>query len=1382
MFQKLNERRRRHAVLCNATAGMVEPLESRLLMTTVVVNTAIDTLYPAGSGLVSIRNAVETADSGTTPTTITFDPTMFATAQSIILNGTQLELSNTTEPTIIIGPAAGLTLDGNANSRIFKIDSNVSAEISDLTITNGQSQGYDYGGGGINNAGTLVLTGATLSGNHGAVGGGLNNSGTATLADDTFTGGVSNNDGLGGTGYAAGVASNGTMTVEDCTIVDNTANSGAAGLSCIGGTCTVVNSIIADNLNNGTDTGDASGTFTSYGYNLVGATDGSSGWNVADKTGTAASLLSPDLGALANNGGPTDTFLPNAGSPVIGAGTTLFVPAALVYDQRGLDRETSGAVDIGAVEQASTAAAPTLTTATVNSTSDAAATSGTMTLRGAIALANSPFVSPSFTINFDPTAFAAAQTITIATGNDPFTFSSPFASITLTGPDAGLTITTANTTVGADGLLVYVMAEANVGLSAVTFTGGQQVTTNSSGYGGAFDVDPYGTMSLTDSTITDCNADYGGALLNNGYVTLINDTFFGNSSGDGDGGAIYTRREGTPATLAIENCTIVGNSAEGKGGGIADEPNGVGNTTVTIANSVVAGNTAGNSGPDIEGAVTTDEGYNLFGAVDGSSSGLLASDLTGSTDAPLAPDLGSLADNGGPTQTLVPQAGSPVIGAGEVSLIPSGVTTDQRGLPRTLNGAVDIGAVEVQSSGGQTGAAATTTTLGASSASIASGDSVTLRASVSSATGQPTGAVTFLDDGGVIGSAQLASGTAMLTTATLASGSNSITASYSGDSIFAASTSAAATITVGGAPAIYITDGAKGTIGEYTTSGAAVNASLVSGLARPANLSLLGNDLYVADLNSDSVGEYTTSGAAVNPSLISGVYPWSLAATSTDIYVVDNSLGTVSDYSLDGTAMNTQLVTGLFGPGAIVADGPDLFIENNVGANIRETTTAGATVEAPFLSGLNGASGMAISGTNLFVCNYGSNTVGEYTTSGATVNASLITGLDGPNSIAVYGGDLYVVSTTSGTIGQYTMSGATVNASFISGLASPLGIAIGGSISTTSTAASVTSVTASAQTIATGESEVFTATVAPAAGPGSAPTGAVTFLDNGAAIGSAQLVSGTAIFTTALPVGSNSITASYSGDSNYAPSASAALTQTILAASSATPTLPSISVPTSGLAGGKFIVKAPIVITNTGSTLSGEFAVVLYLDLADSGLDANPIQLDKLLKHAVLKSGKGFAAPLKTNALPTSVPSGTYHLVAEVTDPSGNVNFVTSAQTVTIAAAFVQPAATVGAVAPSSIVPGKSGSLIVTVANNGNVAASAVTISLSPSSDNSTPIAGAILDQIHSGARILPGKSKSFRLRFKVPSGTAAGTYYPYLSIALGGVTTTTLGAAFTVS
>ena len=106
----------------------------------------------------------------------------------------------------------------------------------------------------------------------------------------------------------------------------------------------------------------------------------------------------------------------------------------------------------------------------------------------------------------------------------------------------------------------------------------------------------------------------------------------------------------------------------------------------------MATNTATLNGPDALGTFAS-QGNNLVGEIDGSS-GWIASDLTGTIAQPLSPLLAALGDYGGPTQTLALLPGSPAIDAGSNALIPAGVTTDQRGLPRVVNSVVDIGAFE----------------------------------------------------------------------------------------------------------------------------------------------------------------------------------------------------------------------------------------------------------------------------------------------------------------------------------------------------------------------------------------------------------------------------------------------------------------------------------------------------------------------------------------------------------------------------------------------------------------------------------------------------------------------------------------------------------------
>ena len=101
---------------------------------------------------------------------------------------------------------------------------------------------------------------------------------------------------------------------------------------------------------------------------------------------------------------------------------------------------------------------------------------------------------------------------------------------------------------------------------------------------------------------------------------------------------------------------------------------------------------------------------------------------------------------------------------------------------------------------------------------------------------------------------------------------------------------------------------------------------------------------------------------------------------------------------------------------------------------------------------------------------------------------------------------------------------------------------------TVSRAASTTGIVSALNPSTYGQSVMFTATVTGLAG-NVMPTGTVTFMDNGTPIGTVTLNSaGAASFpTTALTVGSHTITAMYNSDGNYAAS-SASLTQAVNAA------------------------------------------------------------------------------------------------------------------------------------------------------------------------------------------------------------------------------------------
>jgi hypothetical protein len=122
---------------------------------------------------------------------------------------------------------------------------------------------------------------------------------------------------------------------------------------------------------------------------------------------------------------------------------------------------------------------------------------------------------------------------------------------------------------------------------------------------------------------------------------------------------------------------------------------------------------------------------------------------------------------------------------------------------------------------------------------------------------------------------------------------------------------------------------------------------------------------------------------------------------------------------------------------------------------------------------------------------------------------------------ASYGGDSNFSSSTSSVLTQV-----------VNGVALP---------------ATTTSLISSANPSATGQSITFTATVTGPSGNMTVPTGTVNFLDGTTTLASAGLNgSGVAVYSTSsLAIGSHSITAVYSGDTNFSGSTSTVLTQVV---------------------------------------------------------------------------------------------------------------------------------------------------------------------------------------------------------------------------------------------
>jgi Bacterial Ig-like domain (group 3)/MBG domain (YGX type) len=150
------------------------------------------------------------------------------------------------------------------------------------------------------------------------------------------------------------------------------------------------------------------------------------------------------------------------------------------------------------------------------------------------------------------------------------------------------------------------------------------------------------------------------------------------------------------------------------------------------------------------------------------------------------------------------------------------------------------------------------------------------------------------------------------------------------------------------------------------------------------------------------------------------------------------------------------------------------------------------------------------------------NPIFTFSTSGF-VNGDSITALSGAPALTT-------PATTTSSPGSYPVSavqGSLAAANYI--------FVFGTGTLTVTKAASASTLQLSIAPIVVGSAETMMITVS-SAGAGS-PTGTVSFLDGTTALGSAALVNGQASFTTnALTVGVHTLSASYSGDTNFASS------------------------------------------------------------------------------------------------------------------------------------------------------------------------------------------------------------------------------------------------------
>jgi hypothetical protein len=562
----------------------------------------------------------------------------------------------------------------------------------------------------------VTLTCSTVSGNRASgYGGGILSSGTLSLISSTISNNVAGNEG-------GGLAAGGHTVIRHSTITENTltyALYGRGGGIFAWDETEIYSSIIAGNENG--DVEGATSLLQSQGFNLIGTGNAVGEFQ---QTGDLVGV-EPRLTPLRDNGGPTLTHALLPGSPAINGGD----PAALagvgeipLYDQRGTPypRVHAGRSDIGALE------APSMLVVTqaddVVDPSD-----GLTSLREAILAANHTpgeflIYLPAGTYSlsriggFEDDAQLGDLDIRNSTGR-----------VAIYGAGANQAILDASALAdrifdihsGAaldlvDLTLAHGTAPGDAGGAVRNQIGGRLLLTtstlrnNAAYFGGGIYND--GEATVVSSTLSDNEAQTGGGILNAGELTVAASTLFGNRAAQYGGGIANS------AQATVSNSTLSGNVAELGGGGLANAHTATIRHTTITNNQVAAGLGAGvvslgaastevrstiiaaNQADDVgflfsptNSFIST--GFNLVG--DGNAVGAFqqAGDLVG-----VAPRLGPLSDNGGPTLTHALLLGSPainagdptdVVGAGDVPLF------DQRGsTQRKRADRIDIGSWE----------------------------------------------------------------------------------------------------------------------------------------------------------------------------------------------------------------------------------------------------------------------------------------------------------------------------------------------------------------------------------------------------------------------------------------------------------------------------------------------------------------------------------------------------------------------------------------------------------------------------------------------------------------------------------------------------------------
>jgi Bacterial Ig-like domain (group 3) len=707
---------------------------------------------------------------------------------------------------------------------------------------------------------------------------------------------------------------------------------------------------------------------------------------------------------------------------------------------------------------------------------------------------------------------------------------------------------------------------------------------------------------------------------------------------------------------------------------------------------------------------------------------------------------------------------------------------------------------------------ASTTTLQASPTSANTGQSVTLTATVTSQSGTntPTGSVTFYNGSTSLGTATLGStGTATFSTTTLPVGSESITASYGGDSNDAGSTSQPVTVTITSAivstTTVLASSATSINSGQSVTFTATVAPKSGSNVPTGTVTFLDGTTaLGTGTLNASGVATFTTTTLATGTQSITASYGGDSKDSSSVSQVVSVIVGQSAVATTTTlTASAAQIAVGqsvaftakvVPQSGNVVPAGSIQFYDGtvslgkaslNAGGTATFSTTTLAAGTHSITASYFGDSTDSSSKSQAVTVVVGQSTVASSTTltasptqtttgqsvaftatvspaSGSNVPTGTVTFLDGTTTLGtgtLNGNGVATFSTTSLIVGTHSITASYGGDSKDSSSVSQAVSVVVSTALSQSSVLTATSLSASATQLTPGQSVTFTATVVPQAGS-NVPTGTITFLDGTATLGTTSLNgSGIATFsTTSLVAGTHSIVASYGGDSKDAASVSSAVTIIVTAAQGPVATTTTLTASATELLPSQGVTFTAVVSPQSGSNLPT--GTVTFLDGSTN------------LGTAQLSASGGATLNL------TSLPAGTHSVAASYGGDTNDSPSISSVLTVDVSApeyAMVVSGTSVNLTAgqPSSLtvtlIPENGFNLPITLACTGLPQGTTCTFSPSTVTPNGAPVMSTVSFMASNQAALAP-----MQVPHRAPGGRLAfGWVMPWGFISMLGLAKT---------